>query len=251
VTTLPLRADGRTYDETRPVTVETGFFPFAEGSALIRFGDTHVACAASVDATVPPFLRGTGRGWVTAEYRMLPRATNTRVPREGTSGGLSGRTQEIQRLIGRSLRAVVDLPALGERSITVDCDVLRADGGTRTAAVTGGCVALALALDRLVRDGHLAASPLRGLVAALSAGVVDGRAILDLCYSEDSRAEVDCNVVMTDRLEIIEYQSTAERSPLTRQGLLALLDLTEAGIARLIDLQRTTLAGEGIVLAST
>jgi ribonuclease PH len=248
MTTIPLRADGRVYDETRPVTIEPGFFPFAEGSALIRFGNTHVACAASVDATVPPFLRGTGRGWVTAEYRMLPRATYTRVPREGTSGGLSGRTQEIQRLIGRSLRAVVDLPALGERSITVDCDVLRADGGTRTAAVTGGCVALALALDRLVRIGQIPNNPQHGLVAALSAGIVDGRAILDLCYAEDSRAEVDCNVVMTDRGEIIEYQSTAERSPLTRQGLLSLLDLTEAGIARLVDLQRATLAAEGVVI---
>jgi len=251
VTSIPLRADGRTYDELRPVAIETGFFPYAEGSALIRCGETHVACAASVDTTVPPFLRGTGNGWVTAEYRMLPRSTSTRTPREGGPGGLSGRTQEIQRLIGRSLRAVVDLGAMGERSITVDCDVLRADGGTRTAAITGGCVALALAFDRLVRSGQLAASPMQGLVAALSAGIVDGRAIVDLNYWEDSRADVDCNVVMSDRGDIVEYQSTAERVPLNRDGLLRLLDLTQAGIRELIDLQRATLAEHGVQIVAS
>lgn len=213
--------------------ITPGFMPFAEGSALIEVGLTRVICAVSVEDQVPPFLRGRGKGWLTAEYRMLPRATNTRTSREGASGGLSGRTQEIQRLIGRSLRGAVDLDSLGERTLIVDCDVLQADGGTRTAAITGGYVAVALALQRLVRHGALSSLPLRRGVSAISVGVVDGEPILDLCYAEDSRAEVDANVVLTDEGDVIEFQTTAEGAPLPRRQIGDLLDLAEAGAREL------------------
>jgi ribonuclease PH len=207
--------------------------PFAEGSILIEMGQTRVICAASVEESVPPFRRGRGEGWLTAEYRMLPRATNTRTNREGLNGGLSGRTQEIQRLIGRSLRGALDFAALGERTILVDCDVLQADGGTRTASITGGYVALALALRRLRDDGRIPSIPLRRSVSAISVGLVDGAALLDLCYAEDSRAEVDANVVLTDEGDVIEFQTTAEGAPLPRRLLGDLLDLAEVGTREL------------------
>ena len=230
------RLDGRPTDALRPTRITPGVLDFAEGSALIEMGRTRVLCAASVESRVPPFLMGKGQGWVTAEYALLPRSTLTRTSRE--RGQVGGRTMEIQRLIGRSLRAVIDLTALGERTITVDCDVLQADGGTRTAAITGAYVALALALDRLRRDGVLATSPLHTAVAAASVGVVAGELLLDLCYEEDSRAAVDCNVVWTDDNRLIEVQGTAEGDPFDRATLDALLDLSERGARRLFALQQ-------------
>jgi ribonuclease PH len=227
------RIDGRSANQLRPVRLTPGFMPFAEGSVLIEMGQTRVICAASVEESVPAFMRGRGQGWLTAEYRMLPRATNTRTTREGLNGGLSGRTQEIQRLIGRSLRGALDFAALGERTIVVDCDVLQADGGTRTASITGGYVALALALRRLRDDGRIASIPLRRSVAAISVGLVDGAALLDLCYAEDSRAEVDANVVLTDEGDVIEFQTTAEGAPLPRRLLGDLLDLADIGTREL------------------
>ena len=214
------RPDGRRNDQLRPVRITPHFFRFAEGSVLIEIGDTRVACAVSVEERVPPWLVGKGRGWVTAEYAMLPRATQSRNARESSRGGLSGRTQEIQRLIGRALRPAVDLKALGERTLTVDCDVLQADGGTRTAAVTGAYLALKLAVARLIKDRILQASPLRIAVAAVSVGVIDGEPRLDLCYEEDSRADVDFNVVMTANGEFIEVQGTAEGRPFTATTML-------------------------------
>ena len=236
-----LRRDGRVSGQIRPVRIETGFMPNAEGSVLYIQGDTRVICTASVDATVPPFLRGQGRGWVTAEYRMLPRATNTRSNREPGGGGLSGRTQEIQRLIGRSLRASVDMAGLGERSILVDCDVIQADGGTRTASITGAYVALALALRTLVGRGVLTSIPLVAAVAAISVGMVDGVPMLDLDYSEDVRADVDFNVVMTDASAFIEVQGTAEHRPFDRDQLSSLVDLAESGIRNLLAMQQQAL----------
>jgi ribonuclease PH len=236
-----MRIDNRTPTELRPVRLQTGYLMTAEGSALIELGNTRVLCAASIDETVPQFLRGTGRGWVTAEYAMLPRATATRTPREVTKGRPSGRTLEIQRLIGRSLRSVVDLDRLGERSIIVDCDVLQADGGTRTAAITGAYVALVLAVRQLVRFGAIAADPMLDSVAATSVGIVDGVAMLDLCYDEDSRAEVDMNVVMTGGGKFVEVQATAERTPFEQQQLDALLELARRGIAELLEVQRRAL----------
>jgi len=207
------RANRRAADQMRPVCFDRGFTRHAEGSVLIAFGDTRVLCTASVDSTVPPFLRGRGRGWVTAEYGMLPRSTHTRMQREATRGRQGGRTLEIQRLIGRALRQAVDLDALGERTITIDCDVLQADGGTRTASITGGWVALADALDRLVSAGALSETPLIAQVAAVSTGIVDGQVLLDLDYSEDSRADTDMNVVMDNEGRFIEVQGTAEAAP--------------------------------------
>ena len=204
------RHDGRRPDQLRPVSIEPNYLDHAEGSAMVRFGNTWVLCAVSMEDRVPQFLRGTGGGWVTAEYGMLPRSTNTRTEREAARGRQSGRSQEIQRLIGRSLRSVTKLDLLGERSFIVDCDVIRADGGTRTAAITGSCVALAQALNRLVKDGIVAAVPMSGLVGAVSAGVVEGAAVLDLDYVEDSSADVDFNVVMTDAGNFVEVQGTAE-----------------------------------------
>src|SRR5262245_17424138 len=206
------RTDGRRPDPLRATEVTTGYRVTAEGSVVISVGNTRVLCAASVEETVPPFLRGSGKGWVTAEYSMLPRATAKRTPREAAKGKLSGRTQEIQRLIGRSLRAVVDLNALGERTVTLDCDALQADGGTRTAAITGACVALILALRQMVQYGILKTLPIHDYVVATSVGIVKGVPLMDLCYDEDSRADVDMNVVMTGSGKFIELQATAEHS---------------------------------------
>jgi ribonuclease PH len=269
------RADGRRPDELRPCRITPGVLAFAEGSALIELGQTRVLCAVSVEDRVPPFLRGTGSGWITAEYAMLPRATQTRTPREAATGRIGGRTHEIQRLIGRSLRAIADLTALGERTLTVDCDVLQADGGTRTAAITGAYVALVLACERLRRqaltpvlpsppaplphagegwpqagvrgggEGGLGVRepsefrwPLRQAVAAISAGILDGEVLLDLAYSEDSRAEVDFNVVMTEDGRLVEVQGTAERAPFDRRVLDRILDLAASGIRSLFEVQR-------------
>jgi ribonuclease PH len=233
-----MRTDNRRPDQMRPVEIQTGYLKTAEGSALIKLGNTRVLCAASVENTVPPFLRGAGRGWVTAEYAMLPRATVTRTPREVTKGRQSGRTHEIQRLIGRSLRAVVDLEVLGERSVLIDCDVIQADGGTRTASITGAYAALALAVGQLVGSGTLKKSPLVDAVAATSVGIVNGVAMLDLDYEEDSRADVDMNVVMTGSGKFIEVQATAEHKPFDDGQLHQLLDLARRGISELIELQK-------------
>jgi ribonuclease PH len=222
----------------RPVEIRTGYLKTAEGSALITVGNTHVLCAASIEDSVPPFLRGAGKGWVTAEYAMLPRATLKRTPREVTKGKPSGRTHEIQRLIGRSLRAVVDLGALGERSVMVDCDVIQADGGTRTASITGAFVALAAALDQLVQFGALKKSPLLDSVAATSVGIVGGEPMIDLDYEEDSRADVDMNIVMTGSGKFVEVQATAEHHPFDDAQLASLIGLARTGIRDLVEHQR-------------
>jgi ribonuclease PH len=232
-----MRHDGRRDDEMRPVEIAPGFLRHAEGSAFIKLGGTHVLCAASVEENVPPFLVGKGQGWITAEYAMLPRATTTRTRREVTSGRPSGRTQEIQRLVGRALRAAVDLSTIGERTIMIDCDVIEADGGTRTASITGGWVALALALDKVVAAGKLAQPPTIRHIAATSVGIVEGRPMLDLAYVEDSTAEVDFNVVMNGDGEFVEIQGTAERGAFPRKMADRLLDLASAGIADLVKLQ--------------
>ena len=232
---------GRATSELRPVTIETGVAPYAEGSALIACGNTRVWCTATVEERVPPWLTGKGQGWVTAEYSMLPRSTHTRINRDRASG--SGRSQEISRLIGRSLRAGIDLKRLGERMITVDCDVLQADGGTRTAAITGGFVALELACRMLAHTRIIPRSPITDRVAAVSAGIIAGEPRLDLDYQEDSAADVDCNVVMDARGRIIELQSTAERSGLTREHLGTLLDMAAAGIEQLMAIQRAAVEG--------
>ena len=236
------RRDGRTPDQLRPVRLETGYLVTAEGSALISLGNTRVLCAASVEETVPAFLRGSGRGWVTAEYAMLPRATITRTPREITKGRASGRTHEIQRLIGRSLRAVVDLAALGERTVIVDCDVIQADGGTRTAAITGAWVAMSIAIDQLVKFRTLSKSPILDSVAATSAGIVSGNVLLDLNYEEDSQAEVDMNVVMTGRGSFVEIQATAEKTPFNDSRLQEMLELARRGIRQLSEIQQGAVA---------
>ena len=235
------RADGRAPDEIRPVRITPGYLATAEGSALIELGNTRVLCAASVEDNVPNFLRGSGKGWVTAEYAMLPRATVTRTPREVNAGRPSGRTQEIQRLIGRSLRAVVDLVNLGERSVIVDCDVLQADGGTRCASITGAYVALALAIGQLVRFGAIKKQPLLDSVAATSVGVVGGVPMLDLAYDEDSRAAVDMNVVFTGSGKFIELQATAEQTPFDDAQLAGLIGLARTGVASLAAAQRKVL----------
>lgn len=243
---MAARSSGRAADQLRPTRITPGFFSYAEGSVLIEMGNTRVGCAVSVEDRVPPFLLGKGQGWITAEYAMLPRATHQRTQRESSRGHPGGRTYEIQRLIGRSLRPVVDLKRLGERTLTVDCDVLQADGGTRTAAITGACAALMLALDRLVADGKLKASPLRRRVAAVSVGIVDSTPLLDLEYREDSRAEVDFNVVMTEDGEFVEVQGTAEGQPFRRERLLDLLDLAEGGIRDLLALQEQAVRDAGV-----
>ncbi len=240
-----MRPSGRAPDQLRPVSFARRFTRHADGSVLVSFGDTRVLCTASVENGVPHFLRNSGQGWITAEYGMLPRSTHTRSPREAARGKQSGRTQEIQRLIGRSLRAVVDLKALGERTITLDCDVLQADGGTRTAAITGSYVALAEAMEALVRRRELAQSPLHGEVAAVSVGIVGGAAVLDLDYAEDSEAETDMNVVMNGGGGFIEVQGTAEGHAFRRHELDELLNLAAAGIGRLISLQRQALDAGG------
>src|SRR3954464_9347799 len=232
-----IRPSNRAADELRPVSFTRQFTKHAEGSVLVKFGDTHVLCTASVEETVPSFLRGKGQGWVTAEYGMLPRATHTRSPREAAKGKQSGRTQEIQRLIGRSMRAITDLAGLGERTVTLDCDVLQADGGTRTAAITGSYVALADACDGLLARRLISASPLHGQVAAISVGICAGVPVIDLDYAEDSGAETDMNVVMNNGGGFIEVQGTAEGHAFRRHELDALLDLAAAGITKLFALQ--------------
>ena len=236
------RADGRSIDQLRPASFERDFTVFAPGSVLVSMGRTRVLCTASVEERVPPWMRGSGKGWVTAEYSLLPGSTGERVTREAARGKQSGRTQEIQRLIGRSLRSVCDLVALGELQITVDCDVLQADGGTRTASICGAYVALHDALTRLVQKGTLSNDPLTEAVAAVSVGVVDGVCMLDLPYEEDVRAEVDMNVVMTSSGRFIEVQGTAEGMPFTKGELDEMLSLAEHGIAQLLDLEEETLA---------
>jgi ribonuclease PH len=235
------RTDGRAPDQLRPVRITPDFMPFAEGSALIEMGQTRVICTASVEERLPPFLRNRGQGWVTAEYAMLPRATLSRTQRETGRGGASGRTHEIQRLIGRSLRAVADLTVLGERSITLDCDVLQADGGTRTAAITGAYVAYVLAVRRLLRHKKIEKNPITGELAAVSVGIVEGVPLLDLKYDEDSRAEVDMNIVCTGDGRFIEVQGTAEGAPFTRAEMDNLLALASGGIERLLLAQREAL----------
>jgi ribonuclease PH len=233
-----MRPDGRQPDELRPVEIATGYLKTAEGSALITIGNTQVLCAASVETSVPPFLRNTGKGWVTAEYSMLPRATSTRTAREVAKGRPSGRTHEIQRLIGRSLRAVMDMGILGERSIILDCDVIQADGGTRVASITGAFVALAIAVKQMQKFKMVSRSPLIGAVAAISVGMLNGDAILDLCYEEDSRADVDANVVMTGDGRFIEYQATAEHKSFDDEQTSRMTGLAKKGIAELIAIQQ-------------
>ena len=235
------RPSGRKHNEKRDVSVEIGTSKYAEGSCLIRFGDTHVLCTASVEERVPPFLRGQGMGWITAEYGMLPRSTHTRTDREAARGKQSGRTLEIQRLIGRSLRAVTDTKALGERQVRIDCDVIQADGGTRTAAITGGYIALYLALKNLVSKQVLPRVPLSDQVAAISCGIYKGYPVLDLDYSEDSSAEADCNFVLTGTGGIIEIQATAEKEPFSPSIFDELTNLAKCGVAELVRLQKTVL----------
>jgi ribonuclease PH len=235
------RSDNRSPDQMRPVNILPDYISTAEGSCLIEIGNTRVICTASIEETVPPFLRNSGKGWVTGEYGMLPRATLTRTQRESAKGRQSGRTHEIQRLIGRSMRAVTDLHKLGERTIWVDCDVIQADGGTRTASITGAFVAVALAVQKLAEAGTLSASPLRDYVAATSVGIVDGAALLDLAYEEDSRAEVDMNIVMTGSKKMVEVQGTAEQHPFDDAQLAEMLGLAKAGIEHLIVKQQAVL----------
>lgn len=236
-----MRPNNRPVDQTRPVKITRNYTRYAEGSVLVEFGETKVLCNATVEETVPRFLKGQQQGWVTAEYGMLPRATHSRTQREAAKGKQGGRTMEIQRLIARSLRAVVDLKALGERTITVDCDVIQADGGTRTASITGACVALHDAINKLIADGLLKENPMKGLVAAISVGIVDGQAVCDLEYVEDSNAETDMNVVMVEDGRLVEVQGTAESEPFSHMELLQLLDLAKKGIEQLFEAQRQAL----------
>jgi ribonuclease PH len=235
------RSDNRAPDQLRPVNIVPDFISTAEGSALIEVGNTRVICTASIEESVPAFRKGSGKGWITAEYSMLPRSTLTRTPREASRGRQSGRTHEIQRLIGRALRAAVDLGQLGERTITLDCDVIQADGGTRTASITGAFVALGLAMEKLVEAGTLTAAPIRDFVAAVSVGVVENEILLDLCYEEDSQAEVDLNFVMTGSRKIVEVQATAEQHPFDEAQLKKMIDYAARGIEQLIAKQRTVL----------
>jgi ribonuclease PH len=233
-----MRIDNRGSGDLRPVEIITDWLATAEGSALIKVGNTHVLCAATVEDTVPPFLRNAGKGWVTAEYSMLPRATSRRTPREVTKGRPSGRTHEIQRLIGRSMRAIVDTAALGERTVIIDCDVLQADGGTRTASITGAFVALSLAIGKLRQYGAIKTNPLRDYVAATSVGIVGGAAMLDLCYEEDSQADVDMNVVMTGGGKFVEVQATGEHIAFDDEQMAAMIALARTGIAQLVEMQK-------------
>jgi ribonuclease PH len=240
------RIDGRQKDSLRPLSIEVGYLVHAEGSALIKLGNTTVLCAVSIEDRQPPFLRGSSKGWVTAEYSMLPRSTTTRTPRESVTGRIGGRTHEIQRLIGRSLRAVVNLESLGERTFAVDCDVLQADGGTRTASITGAYVALVQAMNRLLEGGTYGAMPITSPVAATSVGIVDGHAMLDLCYEEDSRAEVDFNIVMTGEGKYVEVQGTAENGAFSRDAMDGLLALAEKGVRDSFSAQREVLSAAGL-----
>ena len=236
-----MRPNNRELNKIRPVKITRHYTKYAEGSVLIEFGETKVLCNATIEETVPRFLKGQQQGWVTAEYGMLPRATHSRTQREAAKGKQTGRTMEIQRLIARSLRAVVDLKALGERTITVDCDVIQADGGTRTASITGACVALHDAINHLIENGTLKTNPLKGLVAAVSVGIVDGEAVCDLEYMEDSNAETDMNVVMVEDGRMVEVQGTAEGEPFSHDELLRLLGLAKQGINQLVVAQREAL----------
>jgi ribonuclease PH len=236
------RGDGRNFNQLREVKITPGYLAYAEGSVLIEMGKTHVICAASLDERVPPFLKNTGKGWVTAEYSMLPRSTLTRSQRDSAQGRINGRSQEIQRLIGRSLRAAMDFTALGERQIIVDCDVVQADGGTRTASITGAYIALYQALKNLKSMGVISTIPIRNAVAAISVGIVRSYMMLDLCYDEDSQAEVDCNVVMTDQGTFVEVQGTAENKPFSKNSLDGLLSLAEGGIKQLFEIQKTVIS---------
>ena len=237
----------RAVDEIRPVRIQTDYFDYADGSAFIEIGRTRVAAAATIEEKAPPFLKGQGTGWVTAEYAMLPRSTETRSQRERSPGKISGRTQEIQRLIGRSLRAVMDLEVLGERTIIVDCDVIQADGGTRVASVTAGCVALAMALKKLLDEREIDKMPLRHLVAGISVGVVGSRELLDLDYAEDSQAALDMNVIETDGGQLVEIQATAEKEPFSRKDLSSLLRLADTGIQQIIQAQKTALKRKSLL----
>ncbi|PTX16741.1 ribonuclease PH [Halanaerobium congolense] len=239
-----MRTDGRKLDQLRDVEITRNYTKYAEGSVLVETGDTMVLCNVSIEDSVPYFLRGQNKGWLTAEYSLLPRATQDRNIREAAKRKLSGRTQEIQRLIGRSLRAIIDLDKMGERTIWVDCDVLQADGGTRTASITGAYVALVDAINFMIKEERLKESPLKGFMAATSVGIVDGTPMLDLCYEEDFKAQVDMNIAMTEAGEIIEIQGTAEEHPFTRDELDQLYDLAEKGILELIEEQRLALIGE-------
>lgn len=239
-----LREDGREVDSIRKVEVVRNYTIHAEGSVLISFGNTKVICTASISDKVPPFLRNIGKGWITAEYSMLPRATEERTQRESAKGKLSGRTMEIQRLIGRALRACVDLDKIGERTITIDCDVIQADGGTRTASITGGYIALAMAIERMVKAGTLSENPLKSKIAAISVGIVNRIPMLDLKYSEDSAAEVDMNVIMNDKGEFVEIQGTGEEATYSRAELNQLLDLAEKGLKELFEIQDKNLVEE-------
>jgi ribonuclease PH len=238
------RVDGRRPEQLRSVKITKDYIKFAEGSVLIEMGETKVICTATVEEKIPPFLKGQNKGWVTAEYAMLPRATQIRTQREAAKGKISGRTNEIQRLIGRALRAVVDLESLGERTFFIDCDVIQADGGTRTASITGAFVAMVLAMHKLVKAGLLEKIPVRAWLAAVSVGKVADSLLLDLCYEEDSQAIVDMNVVMTDKNEFVEIQGTAEGYPFNREELDSLLDLAKTGILQLIDIQQQVLGEE-------
>ena len=236
-----VRSDGRRLDQMRKVRIKTGFLKYAEGSCLIEMGNTHVICSASVEEGVPHFLKGTGKGWVTSEYGMLPRSCRERIHREGSKGRPSGRSQEIQRLIGRSLRSVIDLGGLGERSVWIDCDVIQGDGGTRTAGITGGYIALLLAIQKLQSQGILVKSPIKDSIAAISVGIVNGTMRLDLDYEEDSGAGVDMNIVMTGSGKLVEVQGTAELEPFTKKQMNQLLDLATVGIQQLVRLQKQAL----------
>jgi ribonuclease PH len=236
-----MRTNDRDLDVIRPITIIPDYMEFADGSALIEMGKTKVLATATIDEKVPPFLRGSGQGWITAEYSMLPRSTEKRTNRERTPGRISGRTQEIQRLIGRSLRTAADLRILEERTVIIDCDVIQADGGTRSASITAGCVALALSLKKMMDNGVIDRMPLKHLVSAVSVGIVEGEMLLDLDYIEDSNAETDMNVVETDSGQIVEIQATAEKTPFTKKELNALLDLADKGIQTLITAQREIL----------
>ncbi|MGI6586478.1 MAG: ribonuclease PH [Gracilibacteraceae bacterium] len=235
------RIDGRNNEQIRPVKITRNYLKHAEGSVLIEMGDTKVICTASVDDKVPPFIKGTGKGWITSEYGMIPRSTEARKPRESTRGKVDGRTMEIQRLIGRALRSIVDLEKLGEMTIYIDCDVIQADGGTRTASITGSYVAIVDALYKLVQQEKIEAMPLNGYIAAISVGIKDGEAILDLNYAEDSTCQVDMNIVMTDKREFIEIQGTGEESPFSKAQLQEMMGLAEKGIKELIEIQKQSL----------
>ena len=236
----------RNFDQLRDITFETNINIHAEGSCLVKFGNTHVLCTASIDEKIPPWLRNSGKGWVTAEYGMLPRSTNTRIDREAARGKQSGRTQEIQRLIGRSLRSVTDLQELGERQIKIDCDVIQADGGTRTTAITGAWVALRIACEHLLLAGTITQSPLTGQVAAISCGIYQKQAVLDLDYEEDSSAEIDANFILTAEGELVEVQATGEEHPFSRSSLNEMLDLAESGCGQLFVLQQRAVQNSGL-----